>query len=126
MTARLLLDEMFHPRIATELTARGHDCIAVAADADLRESSDTELIIHALTAERALVTNNVVDFEHLRRHRTETGEYVPSLIYTSDATFPRDRRFIGRLIIAALEHVCATDATATAGGVLWLQPAHHQ
>lgn len=31
MTIRLLLDEMFHPRIATELTGRGHDCVAVAA-----------------------------------------------------------------------------------------------
>ncbi|MGH3095162.1 MAG: DUF5615 family PIN-like protein [Streptosporangiales bacterium] len=117
MSTHLLLDEMFHPRIATELATRGHDCVAVAAAAALRESSDAELLAHA----RTLVTNNVVDVERLRRHHTVAGEPVPPLIYTSDAAFPRDRRFIGRLI-SALDHACTSDALATAGSVLWLQP----
>ncbi|MGH3504739.1 MAG: DUF5615 family PIN-like protein [Nocardioidaceae bacterium] len=121
MRTRLLLDEMFHPRIATELAARGHDCVAVVAEAALRESSDAELLAHALADGRALVTNNVVDFERLRRQHTAAGEPVPPLIYTSDAAFPRDRRFIGRLI-TALEHAWTSDASATTGGVLWLQP----
>jgi hypothetical protein len=68
---------------------------------------------------RTLVTNNVVDFERLRRRRIENGG-VPQLIYTSDSTFPRDRRFVGRLI-TALDDLCASDAVATSGGVLWLQ-----
>lgn len=95
--------------------------MAVAADSDLRESSDAELIVHALNAERTLVTNNVVDSERLRRHRIKTSKDVPPLIYTSDRAFPRDRRFMGRLV-AALDHVCATDAADATGGVLWLQP----
>lgn len=122
MTARLLLDEMFHPRIATELGARGHDCVAVVADPALRESPDVELVAHAAAEHRAIVTNNVVDFERLRRQRTAAGEPMPPLVYTSDATFPRDRRFIGRLIVA-LDHACATDAIAASVGVLWLRPA---
>jgi hypothetical protein len=42
--ARLLLDEMFDPRIAAALSEHGHDCVAVAAEARLSESSDDELI----------------------------------------------------------------------------------
>lgn len=121
MSTRLLLDEMFHPRIATTLTSRGHDCVAVAADPGLRESSDAELLAYAVGEQRALVTNNVVDFERLRREHAAEGKPVPPLIYTSDAGFPRNRRFVGRLI-AALDHACATEAVVDTGGVLWLQP----
>ena len=39
MSVRLLLDEMFHTRIASELTARGHDCLAVAADSDAQDAA---------------------------------------------------------------------------------------
>lgn len=120
MTARLLLDEMFHPRIAAELSARGHDCVAVVAEPALRESSDAELFTHALAEGRALVTNNVVDFERLRRQHTAAGDPVPALIYTSDTAFPRDRRFLDRLI-TALDHAATTDALAASGGVLWLR-----
>ena len=120
MSVRLLLDEMFHPRIAIELVACGHDCVAVAADPDLRASSDADLVAHAVAERRTLVTNNVVDFERLRRQRSAAGEPVPPLIYTSDASFPRDRRFIGRLVMA-LDKVCAADAVTASGGVLWLQ-----
>lgn len=120
MSLRLLLDEMFHPRIATELVARGHDCAAVAADPDLRASSDADLVAHAVAQRRTLVTNNVVDFERLRRQRGAAGEPVPPLIYTSDASFPRDRRFIGRLV-TALDQVCTDDAVTAGGGVRWLQ-----
>lgn len=121
MSARLLLDEMFHPRIAAELAARGHDCVAVVAQPDLRESSDAELLAHALREDRTLVTNNVVDFERLRRREVETSGTLPPLIYTSDTAFPRDRRFIGRMV-AALDRACTEGAVAAAGGLLWLQP----
>lgn len=121
MTARLLLDEMFQPRVATELNARGHDCLAVASDSALRGTADADLVQRAVDDDRTLVTNNVVDFERLRRQRSAAGEAVPQLIYTSDIAFPRNRRFIGRLI-AALDEVCRSDARTTAGGVWWLEP----
>lgn len=113
---------MFPPSLAAELTERGHDCVGVAADAELRESSDEELLSAAVAAGRALVTNNVVDFERLRRTLLESGSAVPPIIYTSDRTFPRGWKFVGRLI-AALDGACANDAVTAAGGVLWLQPA---
>lgn len=111
---------MFHPRIAAELNARGHDCVAVVAEPELRESSDAELLVHALHNDRTLVTNNVVDFERLRRGRVEAAQATPPLIYTSDAAFPRDRQFIGRMV-AALDRACINDAVTAAGGVLWLR-----
>ncbi|MGB5796984.1 MAG: hypothetical protein WBH51_14485 [Mycolicibacter algericus] len=48
MTPGLLLDEMFHPRIATDLMARGHDRLAVAGHPDLRETSDADLLQRAV------------------------------------------------------------------------------
>lgn len=121
MSARLLLDEMFHPRIAIELSARGHDCRSVVAELDWRGTDDAELLALAVAERRVLVTNNVVDFERLRRQHVGTDQPVPPLIYTSDVRFPRDRRFIGRLV-DSLDHACTQDLVGAAGGVLWLQP----
>jgi hypothetical protein len=112
----LLLDEMFSPAIAVELTARGVDCRAVAADALLRAQSDLEIFDTALLENRVMVTNNVPDFESLRRAREASGGQIPGLIYTSDLTFPRARAYRSRLV-SALE-----TAAAGHGGVLWLRP----
>lgn len=122
MSARLLLDEMFHPRIADELAKRGHDCRSAVADPALRQRSDADLMAVAAAESRTLVTNNVTDFERLRRDRAADGSAVPPLIYTSDASFPRDRRFLGRLI-EALDAAVKTDAVSQHGGVLWLTPS---
>ena len=119
MSGRLLLDEMFHPSIATELAHRGHDCRSVVADPDLRQRSDSDLVALAVAEDRTLVTNNVVDFERLRRERVAEGAQVPPLVYTSDASFPRDRRYVGR-IVEALDSALKTEAAHRHGGVFWL------
>lgn len=114
----LLLDEMYSPRIASLLAKRHIDCIAVAEDQHLCATDDETVLLAAIDQQRILVTNNVVDFERLRRSRTAAGLPVPPLIYT-DSTFPRSRGFVDRmaasLTVAATEHV-----TAAYGGVLWL------
>ena len=117
----LLLDEMFSPAIADELTGRGVDCRAVVADRLLRALSDLEIFEAALLEGRVIVTNNVPDFESLRRAREAAGGQVPGLIYTSDLTFPRTRAYVSRLV-AALEAAAAGHPAATRGGVLWLRP----
>jgi hypothetical protein len=117
----LLLDEMFSPAIAVELTSRGIDCRAVAADALLRARSDLEIFDTALLEGRVVVTNNVPDFESLRRAREAFGGEVPGLIYTSDLTFPRTKAYVSRLV-AALEAAAASREAARRGGVLWLRP----
>jgi hypothetical protein len=117
----LLLDEMFSPRIADELAARGIDCRAVAADVMLRALSDFEIFDAALLAGRVVVTNNVPDFESLRRARDAVGGQVPGLVYTSDFTFPRPKAYVSRLV-TALAAAATGRETARCGGVLWLRP----
>jgi predicted nuclease of predicted toxin-antitoxin system len=53
----LLLDEMFSPAIAVELTARGIDCRAVVSDVLLRAQSDLEIFDTGLLEGRVIVTN---------------------------------------------------------------------
>jgi hypothetical protein len=117
----LLLDEMFSPAIAAGLSARGIDRLAVAADPLLRAQSDLEIFELGLLEGRVIVTNNVPDFESLRRAREAFGGEVPGLIYTSDLTFPRTRSYVSRLI-AALETAAANHGASRHGGVLWLRP----
>jgi predicted nuclease of predicted toxin-antitoxin system len=117
----LLLDEMFSPRIADELALAGIDCRAVVADPVLRAQSDLEIFDFAVRDARVLVTNNVPDFESLRRAREAAGGPVPGLVYTCDVTFPRTRAYLSRLV-TALAAAAADRETARCGGVLWLRP----
>jgi hypothetical protein len=118
----LLLDEMLSPAIAAELAARGVDCRAVAADPTLRSQSDLDIFETALLEGRVVVTNNVCDFESLRRARDAAGGTSPGLSYTSDETFPRTKAYVTRLA-AALETAARDHETAVCGGVLWLRAA---
>jgi Domain of unknown function (DUF5615) len=117
----LLLDEMFSPAIADGLVARGIDCRAVVADIVLRALSDLEIFEAALLEGRVIVTNNVPDFESLRRARDAVGGQIPGLIYTSDLAFPRTKAYVSRLV-TALEAAAVGHETARHGGVLWLRP----
>jgi predicted nuclease of predicted toxin-antitoxin system len=117
----LLLDEMFSPRIADELTLVGIDCRVVVADPVLRAQSDLEIFDSAARDNRVLVTNNVTDCESLRRAREAAGGPVPGLVYTSDVTFPRTKAYLSRLV-TALAAAAADRETAACGGVLWLRP----
>ena len=115
----LLLDEMFSPAIAAELTARGVDCRAVVSDVSLRAQEDLAILEAALIENRILVTNNVPDFESLRRAWDAAGRTIPGLIYTHDSTFPRTKSFASR-ISDALEDAARTHEVARRGGLLWL------
>ena len=117
----LLLDEMFSPAIAIDVAAHGIDCRAVVEDPVLRALSDLEIFQTALTEGRVLVTNNVPDFESLRRAHEAAGNQVPGLIYPSDPTFPRTKAYASRLG-AALAAAAAAREAARCGGVLWLRP----
>jgi hypothetical protein len=73
----------------------------------------------AAAEQRILVTENVVDFERLRHDRVADTAHVPPLISTSSSAFPRDRRYVSRLV-EALDGALKTDAVSRHGGVLWL------
>jgi hypothetical protein len=112
---------MFSPAIAAELESRGVDARAVVADPLLRALSDLEIFEAALLENRVIVTNNVADFESLRRAREAFGGGTPGLIYTSDLAFPRAKAFFSQLA-TALAAAAASHETARHGGVLWLHP----
>ena len=118
----LLLDEMFSPAIADGLAAQGIDCRAVVSDALLRALSDLEIFEAALLEARVIVTNNVPDFESLRRARDAAGGAIPGLIYTSDFTFPRTKAYVSRLVTALADAATGHEA-ARHGGVLTLRPS---
>jgi hypothetical protein len=100
MSARLLLDELYSPQIASELVRRGHDVVAVAADPALAGLPDEQVLEWATSQGRCLVTENVKDYEVLRRAAAAQGRTHAGLLYRAPRRFPRDRRFAGALVVA--------------------------
>ncbi len=62
---KLLLDEMISPKIARELRSReDFDVQAIKGDRpDLEAVADREIVRRIATEQRALVTNDVLDFQ---------------------------------------------------------------
>lgn len=73
MTVRLLLDEMYPPKLADTLRDKGHDVIAVAASVDFVGSDDATGLDIATGDGRCLVTEHVRDFAMLVRHTSHGG-----------------------------------------------------
>lgn len=95
---RLLLDEMYSPRLAAELRARGHDVIAVKERADLLEHDDERILIAAAMERRVLLTENV---RHLmpivERFRVEARSHHGVLL-ASARSLRRSSRGLGLLV----------------------------
>ena len=96
--ARLVLDEMFSPKIAAALRERKQDVIAVAERMDLRSMTDDELFAWAITDNRWLLTENVKDFRPILLRAMQAGGVITGLLFTSSRTFPRSRQKLGPLI----------------------------
>jgi predicted nuclease of predicted toxin-antitoxin system len=90
---RLLLDEMLSGEIAVQLRAKGHDVVAVVEDPALIGSPDEELLVHATSNERILVTANVRDFAAISASWRSRGRSHAGLIYVVNRVFPSDRSF---------------------------------
>ena len=105
---RLLLDEMWTPRIALELRARAFDVIAINEPANASRYagiSDDQVFARAQDDGRTIVTDNVSDFERARRDRESRGLTHHGVIYALDPPFNRHRgdAVIGEMV-RALEH----------------------
>ncbi len=115
---KLLFDEMHAPRVAVKLTGEAFDVVAVATQPDLRGMADEELLAHAATEERALVTENVADFMPLAtrwagEHKTHSG-----LIFTNPKRFNRSTvAYPGNLIASLREFL--TDPPITGESWIW-------
>lgn len=96
---KLLLDEMWPPDIAIQLRHRGHDVEAVTERPELRGQSDPVVFTVAQAEERAVVTENVIDYRPLAAEAISRGHSHCGLILTSNRRFPRhDSRTLGRLV----------------------------
>jgi len=119
VTQKLALDEMFSPDVALELTKLGHDVVAVAADPGHAGLPDEQILGWATAQGRCLVTENVRDFELLRRAYAAQGRAHAGLVYSSHRRFPRDRRRAGALV-GALDRMITAGNVPCLNEVTWL------
>ena len=71
---------MLSDAIAQELRAKGHDVTAVVADPALVSLPDDQILAHAASAGRALVTANIKDFMPLDGQYRAAGQSHAGLI----------------------------------------------
>jgi len=119
VSAKLALDEMFSAEIASELVKRGHDVVAVAGDAALAGLADEQGLEWATEQGRCLVTENVKDFEVLRRAAAAQGRTHAGLLYSGPRRFPRSRRFAGAIVVA-LDRMLVGGAVPGPDEISWL------
>ncbi len=97
---KLLLDEMFPPRLAEELRNRGIDTAAAVEDPDLRGAPDAELLERAAADGRVLVTENIRDFAVLHSQWMARDRTHPGILLVSTRTYPYNQARLGRLVSA--------------------------
>jgi hypothetical protein len=119
MSHPLLLDEMFSDTIAQQLRTGGYDVISVVAYPALAGLPDDQILAHATTEGRALVTANIKDFMPLDSRYRAAGQAHPGLILVSTKTFPQNRGFTTAMT-AALETLLSGMDKVQPGQVLFL------
>jgi hypothetical protein len=67
------------------------------------------------------VTENVKDYEVLRRAAAAQGTTHVGLLYSGPGRFPRDRRLVGALVVA-LDKMIAAGQLPGPGEMGWLTP----
>lgn len=96
----LLLDEMLPPSLAAVLNRAGCDTVAISADAELRGSSDADVLELAVAAGRVLVTENIRDFVPLSNAWAAQERAHSGILLLSSRTFPMTANRTGRIAMA--------------------------
>lgn len=117
---KLLLDEMHSHLVAESLEQRGHDVSAVVFDPRLRGLPDPELMSHAYTEGRAIVTENVGDFMRIHRSWSAEGSPHAGLVLTHPRRFPRGQRRYPGDLVEALSRFLGSPEPAPDSWVHWL------
>ena len=112
---RLLLDEMWTPTIALELRKRDFDVIAITEPAHASRYagiSDDQVFARAQEDGRAVVTDNIADYEQTRSDWESRGQAHHGLIYALDPPFNRHRGegVIGQMVNALAHFLASSDA----------------
>lgn len=116
---RLLLDEMYAPRLASVLRNEGHDVAAVLEHPELRAASDDDLFAWAADQSRRIVTENVDDFCRLMKRATQDGLMTSGLLLVDRRVLPRNDP---RSLLAALR-CWLIRPPQQSHPVEWLRPA---
>lgn len=117
---KLLLDEMHAPSIAEALTRDSWDVVAVAAEAELRGMPDHDVLAHSAASDRALVTENVVDFVPLASQWTGESRTHAGLIFTNPRRFNRATIAYPGNLITALRHFLNDPPIEGESWIWWL------
>jgi len=112
---RLLLDEMWSPTIALELRKRRFDVIAITEPAHASRYAginDDQVFARAQEDRRAVVTDNIADYEQARRDWEIDGQPHHGLLYALDPPFNRHRGegVIGQMVNALAHFLDSPDA----------------
>jgi hypothetical protein len=111
---KLLLDEMISFRVAAGLRDAGHDVEAVKRDRpELQSIPDLTLVQMMAIESRAVVTNNVKDYQPIHQTMLATGRDHAGMVFTFDATMPRTKAQIP-LWVATLDAVLHAHPSPTA------------
>jgi len=113
---KLLLDEMYPSLIATELRGLGHDVLSVH-ESPGSGTPDEQVLDHARSEGRAVLTENVRDFRPLAEALLAAGESHAGLLFTTDKRWPRNDP--GHLI-TALDELLTSTSEQPVNAELWL------
>lgn len=117
---KLLLDEMHAPVIADHLQSESFDVVAVAASPSLRGRSDEDLLAHAAADQRALVTENVVDFMSLAMQWAGASRVHAGLVFTHPQRFNRAVLAYPGDLVTALRQFLIDRPVAGESWIWWL------
>lgn len=85
---RLLLDEMYPPALAAELAAAGIEALT-AVEASVAGRPDADVLDAAITADAALLTENVADFARIAADRLTAGLHHTGILIALSTCFSR-------------------------------------
>ena len=117
---RLLLDVHHSPRAALLLRTEGYEVLAAASDIRLASLADEDLLRFARAEARAVVTENVKDFDRIVRTWATTGEHHSGVIFTSPRRFHRGRLGYPDDLVVALRSFLTDPPLETLDWVRWL------
>jgi predicted nuclease of predicted toxin-antitoxin system len=116
---KLLLDEMWPPEVARQLRRHGYDVAAIAERPDRRGQPDAVIFAVAQREERAVVTENVVDYPQLAASEIHQGRRHHGVILTANRRFPRPDPGTPGHLVTALDRVLSS-GTELANVEYWL------
>jgi predicted nuclease of predicted toxin-antitoxin system len=117
---KLLLDEMHAPAVGDALTADGWDIVAVAVSGSIRGTAEEDLLAHAATQGRALVTENIADFAAIASRWASEERPHAGLIFTNPKRFNRATMAYPGSVVAALRALLEASFALDPSGTWWL------